>query len=282
MDDYLFYDTIQPYEQHVKYNQKWLSIDTIKLQYTSNYSPITLKLFTCDAALIYSIDFVTMQQDADNPGFYIRQVELPLNIFPLGSYYFEVWAGAKSVIIQFEPFEICDSLPNTCLLEYTHFEKFGGIWFDSPFSPSLRLPGIVKYDDTKSIDTIYADQEEDEEMLHSIPYRVSRLFLGASAGIPPWLKDIVSRIFGCSDVKIDGRYYTKATGEEWQRNEVDKYPMRGYNILLRDKFNRDSQIIDNDVVLKGIIAAGLLVSVKGFGLDDGSSDNTYVPISSLV
>lgn len=283
MDDYPFYDTIKPYDQHVRFWLRRLNTDMFKLQYTSNYSPITLKMFRCDGSEIYSIDFDTLQQDTDNPGFYIRQVELSLNIFPLGQYYFEVQAGSgPDIIRRFDPFILSDSLPETLLIEYSHFEKKGGIWFQSPVVLNLRVPGVIHYDETKSIDTIYPDQDENEELLHSTPYRVSRLSIGGAIGIPPWLKDILSRIFGCSDVKIDGRYYTKEAEAVWERNEVDHYPLRGYSILLRDKFNRDSQIVDNDAVLKGIAAAGLLVGQKGFGLDDTDGGDTYLPIDSLV
>lgn len=282
-DDNMFFDTIKPYDQHVRFWQKWRTDDTIKLQYTSNYSPITLKVFRCDGSEVYSIDFSIMQQDADNPGFYIRQVELGLSIFPLGQYYAEVQAGSgPDVIIRFEPFIISDSLPETLLIEYSHFEKKGEIWFQSPVVLNLRIPGVIKYDETKSIDTIYPDQDENEELLHSTPYRVSKLSIGGAIGIPPWLKDILSRIFGCSDVKIDGRYYTKEADAAWERNEVEHYPLKGWSLMLRDKFNRDSQIIDNDAVLKGIAAAGLLVGVKGFGMDDGDSGDTYIPIEQLV
>lgn len=282
-DDYLFVDTIKPYDQPVRYYQRCLLTDTITLQYVSNYQPITLKLYRCDGSLAYSVDFATKQQDADNPGFYIRQLELVLNIFDPGTYYFEVWAGSgPNVIIRYEPFIIVTDLPDTLLIEYSHFEKKGEVWFQSPIVMQIRIPATLKYDETKSIDTIYPDQDENEELLHSTPYRVSKLLVGGAAGIPPWLKDILSRIFGCSDVKIDGRYYTKESGAEWERNEVERYPMKGWSLMLRDKFNRDSEIVDNDAVLKGIAAAGLLVGVKGFGMDDGDSGDTYTPIESLI
>lgn len=286
-NDYLFVDTIRSWEQPLKFKQKWLTGDSIRLQYTSNYSPVTLKVFRCDGSEIYSIDFALMQQDMDNPGFFIRQIDLALGIFPLGDYYLEVWAGTPiagvpPVLRRSEPMTISDNLPNSLLFEYSHFEKTGGIWFDAPFSPMIRVPASLVFEDTESLDTIYPDQDQNEELLHSTQYVVSRLLVGGAVGIPPWLKDILSRILGCSDVRIDGRYYTKPEDAKWEPNGVERYPMKGWTINLREKFNRDSEIVDNDAVLKGIAAAGLIVDATGFGISDDAAGNTYIPIESLI
>lgn len=281
MDDNQFADTILNYEQPVIYKQVWLKDDAIRNQIKTNYGPVTLKLFRCDGSQVYSASYDTKQQDADNPGTYIRQSDLDLATFAEGDYYFQTNIGSGPFVLVSEPFKISTTAPNTLLAEFSHFEKFGGIYFQSPFQPSLRFPGVLKYSDTVSRDTIYEDDPADETLLRSVPYRIWDLKIGGAAGIPPWLADKIKRIFCCSDVRLDGRYFTKVEGAKWERTEQALYPMQGWKIQLREKLNRDELIFDNDAAVIGIAAAGLIVSTKSFGIDDHSAED-YLEISSAT
>lgn len=281
MDTWLFADTIRNYEQPVTYYNKWLLDDAIRQQIKTNYTPVILKLKKCDGQEVYSQNFDTKQQDADRPGTYLRQSDLDLSTFGPGYYYLQINIGSEPFVLVSEPFEIATEAPNTVLVEYSHFEKYGGLYFQSPFNPSIRLPAVLKYNDTASKDIIYEDEPLSETMLKSTPYRVWDFKLGGARGVPPWLADKVKRIFGCSSLRIDGRYYTKSDGAKWERFEQENYPMQGWQIQLREAFNRDEIIYENDAENFGIAAAGLIVSTKGFGINDNSG-NDYLEIESLT
>lgn len=280
MDDHRFVDTILDYEQPVIYKQAWLLSDAIRDQIKTNYGPVTVKLFRCDGSQIYSAPYDTRQQDADNPGTYIRQTDIDLSVFQTGDYYLQTNIGSGPFVLISEPFKIATEVKNSLLLEYSHFEKFGGVYFQSPFTPSLRIPGVLKYNDTASRDTIYEDDPADETLLRSVPYRIFDLKIGGATGIPPWLADKIKRIFCCSAVRIDGRYYTKAEGAKWERTEQALYPMQGWKIQLRLKFNEDELTFENDAAVIGIAAAAIFVGGKGFGIFD--TDNDYLEIESLT
>lgn len=280
MDDFLFSETILDYEQPVTYKQAWLTSDAVRDQIKTNYGPVVLKLFRCDGSPVYSQNYDTKQQDADNPGTYIRQSDVDMITFATGDYYFQTNIGSGPFVLVSEPFKIATEVKNSLLLEYSHFEKTGGVYFQAPFNPSLRIPGVLKYNDTLSRDTIYEDDPADETLLRSVPYRVFDLKIGGASGIPPWLADKIKRIFCCSDVRIDGRYFTKMEGQKWERTEQALYPMQGWKIQLREKLNRDERIFDNDAVVKGVAAAGLIVSTRGFGINETGSD--YLEIDSLT
>jgi hypothetical protein len=279
LDDWNFSDTILNYEQPACYKNLWLKVDAVRDQVKTNYGPITIKLMRCDGSEVYSAPWTTKQQDADNPGTYIRQTDIDLAPFAVGDYYWQTNIGSGPFVLVSEPFKIVNEAPNTVLLEYSHFEKFGGIYFQSPFSPTLRIPAVLKYNDTQSRDTIYEDDPADETLLRSVPYRIWDLKVGHSGGIPPWLADKIKRIFCCSDVRIDGRYFTKVEGAKWERFEQTLYPMQGWRIQLREKFNHNELTFENDAAVKGIAAAAIFVGGKGFGIFD--TDDDYTEIESL-
>ena len=281
MDDFLFTETIRDHQQPVNYYATWLKNDAIRLQIKTNYTPVVLKLKRCDGSEVYSQNFDTKQQDEDNPGTYLRQVDLDLSIYDSGFYYLEIRVGSVPLGFVSEPFKISDESKNTILIEYSHFEKRGDIYFQSPFSPNLRVPAVIDYNDTLSKDVVFEDEPLSETLLKSTPFRIMDFKLGNAAGVPPWLSDKVKRIFGCSSLRLDGRYYTKQDGDKWERFEQKDYPMHGWAIKLRETYNRDSVTYENDSEVIGIAAAGLIVSTKGFGMNDNSGTD-YIEIESLT
>lgn len=271
MDDWLFKNTIRSFEQPVKYHDRWLNDDSIRLQYISNFTPLTLKLYSCDGVEIYSVPFETKQQDFFRPGYYVRQIELDLATFDPGNYYLRIpeanWIG--------EPFEIMESedeANSSLYIEYLNSERYGGVIFDVPFEPSIRVPAILKYKTPASRDTVYSDQDEAEAMLHSVPYRIWNFILGGIGGVPPYLIDKLSRIFGCDTLTIDGRGYTKNEGAAWEPVELDGYPMAGWAIELREKLNRDSLIYEDEVEIIGENNIMAVIDSKGFGLEEDGGD----------
>lgn len=274
MDDYLFVNTIKAFEQPTKYINRWLSDDSIRCQFISNFIPLTIKLFSCDGEEIYSVALTTKQQDFFNPGYYIRQFDIDLATFDPGFYYFTIpEAGWIS-----EPFEILaeeDENNPTLYIEYQNAERYQGMIFDPNilnFEPAIRVPAILKYKTPGSKDTLYADQDEAETILHSVPFRVWNFILGGIGGVPPFLIDKLSRIFGCDTLTIDGRDFTKNEGANWDPVELDGYPMAGWSIELREKLNRDSLIYEDGGEVVSGNAMMAVIDTKGFGLEDEDED----------
>lgn len=268
MDDFSFEDTIKPWQQDVSFCTKWLKADTISVQYETNYTPLTIKVLKTDGQEIYSQPFVTKQQNFFDPAFFIRQAEIDLSSFDYGCYVVKTIAGSSLVLVS-EKIEVCESLPHTLLLEYSHYERYQNVIFvEAEFEPMIRIPATLRYLKTPLKSTVYEDQPLNETMVKAIPYRVFELIIGGSVGIPPWLIDKVSRIFGCSDVRIDGRHYTKnGEGAEFEANELENYPMAGWRIELRPKYNRDGLIIEDDVAIAGAYSAAAVIGTKGFGTE---------------
>lgn len=281
LDQWIFEQTVREWEAPTVFKQLWGINDSVRLQFESNYQPIVLKLFTCDGTEKYSQNLEQRQQNEFNPDFYLRHGEIDLITFVPGDYYFTLTAGGTPLSLVSEPFKVSENIDKTLYFQFSHHETKGGIRFNSPFSPEIRIPGYLKYNDTGSKDVLYEDEPLNEQLISSTPYRIWDLFIGGEKGIPPYLADKVKRIMGCSSVRIDGKYYTKNESSKWEKFEEADYPMQGWKIEVREKYNRDSLIYENDVEIMGIAAAGLIVNTKGFGMNDNSGDD-YLEIDSLI
>lgn len=287
MDDWMFRRTIQPWQQKVCFYQKWSTDDTVKIQYTSDVAPIVIRMYDENGYLVHTQAFATLQQDELQPTFFIREIAISLAGFTPGKYFFTRDVGG--VITYSEPFElveyedasgIClEDQDPTLLLEYKHFEPIQGIKFFTDIEFQMRVQAWLRYKQPGSKDNIYEDQLLNQTLINSVPYRVFQFILGGPAGVPPWFINRVARIFSCSDVKIDGRLFTKAEGSTFEPIALEEYPMAGWTIDLREKLNPDGVTFEDDVVIEGIAAAAIIVDNKGFGIDGG--DTSYQQIIYL-
>lgn len=283
MDDWAFRRTIQPWQEKVCFYQPWSNYDTIPLQYTSNVGPIVLKLYDEVGSLKATANFNDVMQDELQPTFYIRQIAFPMTGYDPGKYFFvrEI-AGSPMYsepieIIDVEDSGIClENQDPTLYLEYSHYEPVQGIKWFTPFEGKIRIPGILQFKQPGAKDNLYEDQLLNMTLINSVPYRIWQLIVGGNRGIPPWFIDRIARILSLSNVSIDGRLFTKNEGASFEPSLLDAYPMAGWVIDLREKLNRDTQIIEDDVVIEGIAAAAIIMDNKGFGIDGGDTEYSQI------
>jgi hypothetical protein len=94
---------------------------------------------------------------------------------------------------------------------------------------------------------VYPNQRQNVTLLNSKPYSGWRFYLGGPEGIPDFMIIKANVIFGCPNLELDGRFYTRATeGSQFEFREQEDYPMRGWNIELRYKFNRSGKVFITD------------------------------------
>ncbi len=277
IDDWQFTDTIHDFEQRVCFSQYWQLNDTIKLQYKSNYAPMTLELYRAtDDARMHSVSFSQVRQDYFQPEFFIYEVSLSLQAFAEGEYYFKIKVGSPVNLTLTSELQIfSERIENSLLLEYLHRKFYCDVFFETGFAPSIRIPGIMKPKAPASKDNVYEDQELNMTMLKSQPYCLWTLSIGSSEGIPPWLVKRLNAILGCSSLKIDGRFYTKNEGAKLDENAQEFYPMAGYSIELREMLNRSSVIYEDEVVIEGKMAVVIVADSKGFA-NQASGSNYFV------
>jgi hypothetical protein len=135
---------------------------------------------------------------------------------------------------------------------------------------SFSLPASITED--------FEDQTLDESLLSSIPYRTFELIVGDAKGVPPYVIDIVNRVFTCSDVSIDGRKFVKPKESKWDVNELDGYPAKGWKTELREGSNKPSRIYNNNVPQNSKVAIVINSDSKGFGTDTGGTNSEILDV----
>jgi hypothetical protein len=279
MDDWSFEETIKPWEERVKFCQPWIQDDSIRLQYITNYAPLYLKVYNRLNHELHSQLFDTMQQDFFRPGYFIRQVELDLAPFDPADFYLVIECGAPaSLLLVSDPLSLFASndfrVSNTTLVEYSHHVAYADLVFDAPFAPSIRVPSWNRYKEPGSKDTMFIDQTYNNQMVKSVPYDIFSFIMGGESGVPPSFIKKMNIIMGCSNLKIDGRFWSKATeGAKWEEIEVEDRPTSGWRIDLMPKFNRTSIEYQNDVPVIGMNSMMAVIDTKGFGLVDNSGND---------
>lgn len=271
MGDWPFPATIRMWEQQLVYAQPWQLSDRIRLQIVSEIGPIKAVLVDMTGNIVFSQNLAQLQQSTLQPTFFIYQLDLALSVFPEGLYFLFLEFGSpvarrlQSNLLEFST-EFADSL----YFEYKHFKFFGDAYFENGFSPSIRITGTLKFDKSAARSTIYEDQDADMQILAAKTYNLWKLYLGGPEGLPDFMVPKFNDILCMSDLKIDGRSYTRAVeGSQLEKKEEEGYPMAGYAIDLREKNQRNSRIWDvtSGQIVQGTTAV-INVEKKGFVADD--------------
>lgn len=134
--------------------------------------------------------------------------------------------------------------------------------------PSVRTFGKIGVDKFEATDVIYTDEEENAELLNSVSWDISELYINDSKGTATaWAKKLI-KILGCNELKIDGRFYVKAAeGAAFERiDSEDSYNAKhGWSIDLRERLNKDSFTSIDDIQATRQAAVVYNVGLRGFG-----------------
>jgi hypothetical protein len=274
MADWYFENTIQLWQQSVTWHQPFQLSDTIKLQLQSNVAPINLKMYNDKDQLIDTIAFSSIMPNYNDPNMYIWQVDVALDGYDEGCYYFTIDFGIDPAQMTLKSHMIMlrETFSDTVFIEYNHRTFREDMIFETGIQPGIRVPAFIKYKAPNSKNTLWEDQSLNQTMVRSTNYRLWTLSIGAGKGVPDYMADIIDRVLGCSTLIIDGRYYSKVDGS-LDVQEVDEYPMRGWSIDLREQFNRASNIYDDLQNAEAQVAVMINVDSKGFGADTGGNEN---------
>jgi hypothetical protein len=279
--DYDFPDTILPWEERIGYCQPWQLSDTFTMQLQTNVGPVNFILKDCETEQV--IDTLQLDQIAESensPGLFIYELSMPLAGYPEGCYYGEVTFGSSPIIFTLRTGELSikETHENSLYLECSNYEFREDIIFETGIVLSMRVFGTNKFQKTANKSTTYEDQVMNMTALRNVSFRTWKLVIGESYGIPDWLADKISRIISCSSFAIDGKYFTKPQSSELEPTEQDNYPMRGWSVDLRERYNRAAREYENNIPLDGVIAAMISVDSKGFGNSNSGSQTAIIDV----
>lgn len=279
IDDVQYIETIREYQENIPFFQPWLQVDALRGYYISNYGPVEVTLINCEGVELEGQSLANGPQDVDRPGYYVRLMDLDLNIYPAGRYLPKFKVGSTPDVWFGEPIEILASSVNTWLIEYRNYKAKNGIIFfkndgTKLFSPTFRVPAVLKYIRPTSIDTLYFDRKHNAKFLEAVDFDLFRFIVGNSDGVPPWYMRKLGKIWTCDEVLLNGRQFAKAAeNEDWNELEQDQeYPLGGWSLDVVEA--RPSGVIEyeNTNPQVGINSMMAVVETKGFGLEDVGGD----------
>ncbi len=255
-DDQQYNDSIPEFWEQKYYVQKFQTTDAIRLQFISNYSPIQIDIVDCDETVITSVVMTKKAADEYNVGYFIYEADISLAAIPEGSYYLQFAAGADTY--KSEPIDVKTRHEETVYIEYKHSSYRMGIIFETGYSPAIRVEGRLGRLEKGAKDQMWEDQTLNQSVIDSKSFRVFPFHLGGTFGIPDWVMDKITDIFGCDGVQIDGKYFTKAeSGAKFEPNEIEGYPLRGFTVDVRESYNRHSVYVNATIDTgKKIVVAG--------------------------
>lgn len=280
--DYNFPETILPWEQNTNYCQPWQKSDTIQLQLQTNVGPVNFILKDARTGyVINTIPFTQKEESVNEPGLFIFEIAIPLNIYEAGCYYGVVTFGADPIAFTLRTGEldIEEIHENTLAIEYKNREFRNDIIWETGIFMLLRVHGTNKYQKTPSKSTTYEDQVLNMTVLRSTPYRIWKLIIGQSRGIPDWYQDKLGGIIGNSTLLIDGKAFTKPAEADLELVELERYPKRGWAVELRERYNRRARIYENDLPLNGVVALAVNSDSKGFGNSNSGSQTIVIDVN---
>jgi len=277
--DFDFPDTILPFEQATSFCQPWQLNDTIQLQLLTNVGPVQFKIRDCRTnAVIDTLLFAQILESENEPGLFIYEVSVPLNLYEEGCYYVELNFGGGIFILRSGDLNFAELHEGTLLAEYQHFENREDLYFETGFFPSVRIPATNRFDKPSQKATVYEDQILNLSALRSVKYRLWNLVIGGSFGIPDYFADMIGGIIGNSDFRIDGKSFTVADGEEMEPNGLDLYPMRGWAVKLRERYTRGGRVYENDEPINAEMVVMINVDSKGFGNSNTGSQTAIIDV----
>lgn len=277
-DEVPFRDQRKPWNSAPPYFQKWQTTDTIRFQFTSNYSPINIQLIDKYGIARYTQGMWQVLGNKYEPGYYIFEGDIPLSDIDPGCYFIKIILPNKSLIS--EPLEVLVSHPNTLLIEYRNSRYHGDVIFETGIGFQFRLEGVIGFLNPGANEQYYEDQQLNPTVLSSKPFRSFTIHFGGGLGLPDWVVDKLNYIWSCNDVKVDGKSYAKNGESKFDITEQERYQRRGVNIDVREGANRGSKVIldggNSDVRL------GVVFNVEGkvFG-DLSGTGSDMIAITSV-
>lgn len=165
------------------------------------------------------------------------------SVAPVGVYFLKMTIEDLNgqTVLYSEPIYLTDDTSKLVTISYTHDENdFDRVFVGNNVVPSiLRIEGGMKSEGLQPGGkfTMFQDQDYNSVVLQSQPYNVEKWTFGPSEGVPNHIADLINRIFGLSNVTIDGVQYSRNEGSKLERTGETEYPLAGWSLDLIKSLN---------------------------------------------
>jgi hypothetical protein len=280
MDDYQFTDQLLPWQEKVKYKQKWQTSDSFPLQMESDFDPLQIDVMDFTDNVVLSFNAQLQLPNKYITGLYVYQFTISWASIPPGCYYLRLSNGNLSELHMFsEPIQVADVHPNTILLQYKNSRYLGDVVFETGVEFAFRAEGSFGPVDPGVVLQAYEDQKANPQILSARPYRVWPLTIGGSFGVPDWVVNLFSLIWCCNSVRVDGKSFARSGDAKLSYKGEDNYPMRAVTLELREGINRGSKIVNPNINtnMKLVIIGN--INTRLFGDTSENAASNLIPIT---
>lgn len=281
MDNDWFINRVNFWPFKEDYFQKWQTNDTISLQcLTNGLAPVQVQVYNDSGNVIDTFNFTSISDTASG-SLSLWQATYSLAALAEGYYYLVLTAGTGATTTAFisEGIWLKAKHDNTILFEYTNTRNRQATIFSSGFVPSFRVEGWLEEPDTQSKFSTFEDQPANIVLINGIPYQVYTLSVGSAKGIPDYARRLLERIMLLSDVKIDGKYFTRNGDAKFERGDVPGWPMNPWKLKIRDKFNLDAMSFTTTGDLDANLTIEYQINTANFG--DGAGASNIVQVEKI-
>lgn len=271
-DDSWSHEQIKSFEMRQRYFQKWVKSETTPLIVEATYAPENLKLYRPDGTVIKEFGWTSIFAATE---YQIYKTEFDVSdvtdkrVF----LYQKAEAGIYSKEWFSEPIEIKTSWPGTLLFKYRNSYLSQGVaWTaESGLYMYFRCEAGLMNFVPKGDRTSFINQIRNTKQLSGYPYRNFKLWIGDVFGVPPYILDILNRIFCCDTVLITHKkgvmekQYELTQGAEWEINEIKGYPWMGAGIEITPSTNVESTSFNDQVTAAPALVVTYQIIARFFG-----------------
>jgi hypothetical protein len=283
-ENFKFDERLYYWQQRENYKQVWQTDDIIYLQFESTFDPIVVSVLDQYGIPKNVFPALIGLPNKFIPGTYTFEVEISLADLTTGCYYLFIEAGSgdnKKQMISDRQYVSSTQLKNTLLLEYWHSNFHKDVLFETGIKFQFRVPGSFGFLDKVRKDTIYRDEKYNSTILDSKSAKQWPVFYGDQFGLPDDIINLIDEIWSCDNVRIDNKSFCIADGSKADFVTVERYPKRGYRMVVEEGINRNSRIfnIDQDATKKLITT--IIVDAKVFGDTSNQGSSNAIPVFNI-
>lgn len=271
-DDSWSHEQIKSFETRVRYFQKWVKSEKTPLQIETTSLPAGLRLFRPDGSVIKTFNWT---EKFATTAYKVYETEYDVSDVTDKIVFLEQTAtfGIKTQQWFSEPIQIAESWPDTLMFKYrnSYLSQDVAWTISTDFFMYFRCEaGLIDFD-PKQDRTTYIDQVRNTNTLSGYPTRNFKLSIGNVFGVPPYVVDILNRIFACDTVYISKnkgvkeKQYEATEGASWEVNRVKGFPWMGAQLEVTPSSNSTSSTFNDEVTTAPAIIVTYQIMAKFFG-----------------
>ena len=203
------------------YSQPWQTNDTINLQVITN-GVGSLQVQIISIATGQVVDSKAFSPVAGTPVTtpnQLQQVSIPLSGYPVGEYWFGLFADGALVGIS-EKINLQVDWPNTIKCEYDGSDDKIDFYFSTGIQLMIRVQGeLLPWSADSEVDN-YEDENGDYQLTRGIPIKTRMVQFGGEDGlIADWMSLKMNQITLLENFRAEGIHLTRDNNSKWEPDD---------------------------------------------------------------